>query len=411
METKLFFSFLLVLIIAFGNSCKVSRIEKTGTFDSTHIDFNQAPFFPIAIYTWCADIVTDTKGLELDILKSAGFNLIDVKFKDTARNKYLKFMDRCKSKGINIIVEGNTEEATRGSNDPLFFKSIVNNYGSHPTLFGFSISDDANNGKYPISDLSALHANIKKWDANAHYTVCSTYPRYKRADERGINPAGFFGVTDLLFFQTYPIGGWAQYSNPPEFTPEEELYQNEADCFMLQAHNTNNRPWVTTPQTFSWSYFHKDREHRLPSKNELRNIIYVGLNNGAKGVIYYELHIPEDTSMKRPEIKLYNNDSLWGEIKAVNAELELLKDVFMLGKRTKFTTLSWTSASYWTYKGATYVVVANLDKTSQQRVDYAIPASGTLSNVFAERPGTLSYANGKLTGIIPAKQVQVFKIN
>lgn len=121
----------------------------------------------------------------------------------------------------------------------------------------------------------------------------------------------------------------------------------------------------------------------------MRNIVYVGLNNGAKGVIYYELHIPEDTITIRPEIKLYNNDSLWDEIKAINAKLTLMKDVFMLGKRTKLTTLFWTSASYWTFNGATYVVFANLHKTSPQSVEYKINASGGLSNVFANRSGIL----------------------
>lgn len=411
MKAKVYLGILLIAVIALLSSCKVSRIEKAGASNSKYITVKRAPFFPIAMYTWCADIATDTKGSELDILKSAGFNLIDVKFNDTTRIKYLEFLDRCKSREIKVLVEGNTEATTRGSNDPLLFKSIVNNYRSHPSLFGFSISDDANNGKYPIANLSALDSSIKKWDGSAHYTVCSTYPRYKRADERGVNPAGFFGVTDLLFFQTYPIGGWAQYSNPPEFTPAEELYQNEADCFTLQAHNSNDRPWVTTPQTFSWSYFHKSREHRLPSKDELRNIVYVGLINGAKGVIYYELHIPVDTSIRRPEIKLYNNDSLWGEIKAINAELELMKDVFMLGKRTKLTTLFWTSASYWTHKGATYFIVANLHKTATQWVEYAIHAPGALRNVFSNRSGTLSYANGKLSGEIPPKHVQVYKID
>lgn len=411
MRAKVFLCISLVYVMAFLSSCKVSRIGKSGTSNVSYITVKDAPFFPIAMYTWCADIVTDKKGLELDILKSAGFNLIDVKFKDTARNKYLEFMDQCNSRNIKVIVEGNTEEKTRGFNDPFFFKSIINNYTSHPSLFGYSISDDANNGKYPISNLLALDSRIKKWDANAHYTLCSTYPRYKRADERGVNPAAFFGVTDLLFFQTYPIGGWAQYSDPPEFTPAEELYQNEVDCFTLQAHNKDDRPWVTTPQTFSWSFFHKNREKRLPSKDELRNIVYVALNNGAKGVIYYEFHIPADTATKRPEIKLYNNDSLWNQIKIINAELDVMKEVYMLGKRTKLTTVSWTSASYWTYKKATYIVVANLHKTALQSVEYAIPASGVLSNVFADQPGTLSYANGKLSGQIAPKHVQVYKIN
>jgi hypothetical protein len=402
---------LLVATVCVAVSCSVIQQERHTYAKESFIKVDNAPFFPIAVYAWCPDILTDIGGLELDKLKSAGFNLIDVKFKDTTSNKYLDFLDRCKSRDISIIVEGNTEEATRGSNDPLFFKSVIDNYTAHPSLFGFSISDDANNGKYPLSNLSTLHTRIKQWDKNKHYTLCSTYPRYIRADPSGINPAALFGITDLLFFQTYPIGNWAQYSNPAQFTPSEELYQNEVECFTLQAQNVNNQPWVTTPQTFSWSFFHQNREERLPTTEELRNIIYVGLNNGAKGVIYYELHIPKDTITGRREVKLYQNDTLWKEIAVINKELDFMKNVFMLGKRTKLTTISWTSASYWTYQGATYVIVANLHKTDSQHVDYAIPGFGLATNLFAQRQATLAHANGRLTGKVPPKEVQIYKIN
>ena len=374
------------------------------------IKINDVPFFPIAIYTWCPDIVSNSADSELDILKGAGFNLIDVKLKDTTQNKYLEFMDRCKLRGINVMLEGSTEEATRGSNDPAFFEALIKNYGTHPALFGFSISDDANNGKYPISDLIALNKIVKEWDKNRHYTVCSTYPRYKRADYRAVNPAAFFGVTDLLFHQNYPIGNWAQYSDPPEFTPDEELLQNELECYLLQSYNITDRPWVATPQTFSWSFFSENKKLRLPMADELRNIVYVSLMNGAKGVIYYEFHIPSTPFGNHQEVKLYENDSLWNEIKIINSELKTLQDVFMFGKRAKFTTLSWTASSYWTYEGATYVMVANLHKTAFQHVEYAIGASGILQNVFSGREGTLKYADGKLSGEIPAKQVQVYKI-
>ena len=83
----------------------------------------------------------------------------------------------------------------------------------------------------------------------------------------------------------------------------------------------------------------------------------------------------------------------------------------MFGKRNKFITLSWTSASSWEYKGSTYIVVANLHKTSPQHVEYEINATGTLSNFFKDRSASLSFANKQLTGIIPPKQVQVYKIN
>jgi hypothetical protein len=402
--------FLIACVLTIIGSCSNSVKKEQEVSDGTDITFNGTPYFPIAMYTWCPDIVSDTTAAELDILKHAGFNLIDVKFKDTAQGKYLSFLDRCETRNIAAIIEGNTEAATRGSNDPLFFKAMIENYSTHPALFGFSISDDANNGKYPIADASSLNTSIKKWDKNAHYTICSTYPRYKRADYNAINPAGFWGVTDLLFFQTYPIGSWAQYSNPPEFTRDEELIQNELDCYLLQSYNTENRPWVTTPQTFSWSFFGDYKEFRLPSTDELRNIIYVGLMNGAKGVIYYELHVPSTPYGDHQEVKLYDNDSLWAEIKAINAEIKTLQNVLMFGKRTKFITLSWTAASCWTHEGKTYVVVANLHKSTPQSVEYKIGASGSLSNLFENRKGTLSYSNGILTGQIAAKQVQVYRI-
>ena len=162
-------SIYLLVIFIYAVSCRetvkdANPANPANTARSNNIELNGQNFFPIAIYTWCPDILIDTGRNELNILKEAGFNLIDVKLKDTLKDKYRDFFDNCKLRDINIIIEGNTDEATRGYNDPLFFKSMISNYGYHPSVFGFSISDDANNGKYPISNLKSLDSNIKKWD-------------------------------------------------------------------------------------------------------------------------------------------------------------------------------------------------------------------------------------------------------
>ena len=122
MRRRLLLGFSIGVVTVFGISCKVLPREKQDIYSDTSIKLNRSSFFPISMYTWCPDIITDSSNTELDILKSAGFNLIDVKFRDTSKNKYLGFMERCKLRGINLLIEGNTEEATRGSNDPLFFK-------------------------------------------------------------------------------------------------------------------------------------------------------------------------------------------------------------------------------------------------------------------------------------------------
>jgi hypothetical protein len=222
--------------------------------------------------------------------------------------------------------------------------------------------------------------------------------------------------------EMYPIDNPAENEFENEvnfFGKEEELLQNEKVCSEFQSANTKNIPWFALVQAFNWANYPEGKHQNIlkaayPTPDELRNIVYAGLINGAKGVLYYEWHNPGEAIngiVYNAVYKLFENNELWNEVRILNVELKILKDVYMSGDRTKLLCDNeWITASYWTFKDAIYVIVANLHRTQAQPFSYAINVAGKLSNVFKYRKVTLSYAEGKLMGNIPARQIQVCKI-
>jgi hypothetical protein len=413
MKTKLNYRvvvFLLILTAALSPaSIKAQRAQKV--FKGANLTFNGTPFFPLGVYNVCKDIQTDSlNNSELDLLKNAGFNLISQYNVPTgdpvAVNRFRSFMDRCNSRGIFILANGPTKN-----------RSTVDAYHLHPALFAYAIGDDANDGRLPPAAAKTLDNTFKEWDSTAHFTYIANLPHYNEALEPG---SDYFTSCDIIGLEMYPIDSWAENTNTNPFNPftkEDELLQNEIDCSALQLSNKENRPWLEIPQAFTWANYSEGNDGRksakLPTPDELRNIVYVGFINGAKGLIYYEFHNPGRVRNKveSPGYKLYATDSLWNEVKSVNAEVKTLQKVYMFGHRTKIQANPWTSAAYWIYEGSTYVIVANLNRTQAQPFSCAINVAGKLTNVFHNRKESLFYTDGKLSGNIPARQVQVYKIN
>ena len=395
---------LAMIYAAVFTSCQnsINAQETQNVSKGNNLTFRGVPYFPIGIYNHGSEIVSDKFNTELNLLKDAGFNLIHGKFlwDSTSVKNNLDFMDRCNARGISILLEGVEED-------------VVKLIHLNPSVFAYIISDDANNGNHPVQDVLADDAKVKGWDSNAHFTYSAVYPRYKNANPGSSDPADYFTSCDLLGLEMYPIDSWAENSNPPDFVKSDELLQNEKDCNAFQSGNKSNRPWLAIPQTFSWASHSSGNDGRqtakLPTPDEFRNITYVGLINGAKGVIYYEFSHPGDKNT--PAFKLYKHDSLWNEVKTVNTELKELQNVYMSGNRIKLPTDNvWISASSWSFDGATYVIIANLHKTLAQNTNHTFEAKGELTNVFPNRAATLTFLNGKLSGSIAPKQVQVYKI-
>jgi hypothetical protein len=385
---------------------KNTNPETNSTLD---ISIKGLPTFPIGIYNHCTDIITDQSSRELDLIRDAGFNVLS-QYNLPTTDKVLvtsfrSFMDKCLERGISILANATA---------PL---SLVDAYHSHPTLFAYSIGEDVNDGRLLPDETRHLNLKFKDWDIN-HYTFIPFLPKYNTI----IDPADYLGSCDIIGIELYPIDNPAAKvsENPVDpFTKENELLRNEKDCAEFQMANQQDTPWFALTQVFSWANYPEGNPQgqnsaAYPTPDELRNIVYIGLINGAKGIFYYEWHNPGEVRGEKvyhKEFKLYSNEPLWSEVKLLNSELKTLQDVYMFGQRTKLQgNTDWLSASYWLYEGSTYIIVANLHRTETQTFSYAINAAGKLSIVFKYRKGTLSYAEGKISGRIPARQVQVYKI-
>jgi hypothetical protein len=179
-----------------------------------------------------------------------------------------------------------------------------------------------------------------------------------------------------------------------------------------------DRPYWILPQTFLWP------GSRVPTPAEYRNLCYVGLINGAKGVmswsIYHRVDPPEVRAKKKAEGKpaweewyLPDSHELWAECGAVGKELKAIAPFILDGKRTKLTEGTDISAALWVKDRDALLIVANLSETTGRAVALTLPkeVNGELKAAFPERASSLTRSDGKLQGEIGKCEVQVYRIS
>ncbi len=374
---------------------KIKQEEKT-------IQFEGKPFFPIGFYYY-PDNVADADNSELDLLIESGFNTIHIDIKDTSN--CMHFFDLCQKKGIKIIAQFGSGFGHYSMGDVSFLPV----YKNHPALLGWSIADDANNGKYTIDSIAIRQKIVKSQKANLP-TFLSVYKNH----EKGISktPEELLRTGDVLSYEMYTIDNWGQAMGA--FTKDEELLQADKEVSIFQNINLKfyNKIFVAIPQTFSWSFYTANKTAKLPTPKELRNITYTGIINGAKGVLNYTFGQKAIPDKNIADFKLPYAINLWKESVAIAHELGQLKDILLNGSRLKINNKKqkWLSLAYWKYNGKTYLIINNLHKSLPQKTNIQLLISNRLKNVFENRNASLSLKNGKLIGEIPAKEVQIYEV-
>jgi hypothetical protein len=354
--------------------------------------------FPMGMYYYPADF--DPELTQLDEIAAAGFTFIhtdltlDSSGEPIALHK--KFLEKCEALGIHVI--SSTHEGG----------STVTAYKDYPAMFAWTPADDINNGATEVATLEALKKDINTLDPERFVFLSFYYPEA----ETGFPAFDLYTpFADILAYQMYPVNHWAQAFE--YFTRDEELKQVELETFTFnQITSRLKKPFWLLPQAFPW--VREKKELEPPTAKESRNISYTGIINGVKAEMYFVF----DWLVNDPEFppnwhwQLAKNEELWSEIKAHVQETNTLQLVFLDGKRTKLLTFNeWLSAAYWSYEGATYVIVSNLNKNEAQSVNLTIPVLGTLNNMFEDRPAGLDFSTlGKLTGTIEAQDVHIYKI-
>jgi hypothetical protein len=306
-----------------------------------------------------------------------------------------RFLDKAAELGI-WVVAGHTETEAK--------LERVKKYKDHPAIIAWTLYDDANTLS-TVEHLTKMNRLVKEIVPHR-----LTYIPLGTQSRKVLMPDdGFFRCTDLIGWEMYPI------ANPNAADPGLKATETQM-ALVSRASARTKRPYWVLPQTFAWP------GSRVPTPAEYRNICYVGLINGARGVmpwsIYYKGDSPEVRARKKAEGKpawdewyLPDSKELWSECGAVARELKALTPLLLDGQWAKITDGHDVTAATWTSDKEVLVIVANLSETEAKSVSIPLPKGmvGDPHPAFKDRPAGLKQVEGRLTGQIDKAEVHVYR--
>jgi hypothetical protein len=305
-----------------------------------------------------------------------------------------RFLDKAAELGL-WVVAGHTETEAK--------LERVKKFKDHPAIIAWTLYDDANTLS-TIDHLSKMNKRIKEIVPHR-----LTYIPLGTQSRDILMPAdGFFACSDLVGWEMYPVAN--------SKSADQSLKATETQMSLVSKVAAKaNRPYWVLPQSFAWP------GSRVPTPAEYRNICYVGLINGAKGVmpwsIYYKGDSPEVQAKKKAEGKpawnewyLPDSKELWAECGVVAQELKELAPLLLDGKWIKLTDSGDVTAAVWVGERESLVIVANLSEKEAKPVSLSMPegVAGGLKPAFKDRQSGLKITGEKLTGEIGKAAIHIY---
>ena len=308
----------------------------------------------------------------------------------------IRFLDKAAEFGL-WVVAGHTESVAK--------LERVMKFKDHPAIIAWTLYDDANT----LSDAAHLGKMNKLVKEIVPHRL-TFIPLGTQNRDVLMPTADFFNCSDFVGWEIYPV------ASPKAADPT--LRATETQMALVQSLATKaKRPYWVLPQSFIWP------GGRAPTPVEYRNQCYVGLVNGAKGImpwsIYHRVDSAAVQAKKKAEGKpaweewyLPDSKALWAECGALASEVSTLAPLLLDGQRTKLTDGGDITAAIWQGKTESLVIVVNLSEKEAKPVSLTLPKgiTGVLKSVFPDRPTGLKWAEGKLTGDIGKAEVCVYKI-
>jgi hypothetical protein len=359
---------LLIIFVIMNNPPILYQFQYHVILHNHKITYNDQLFFPFGFYY--VDYDSSPKKLlkgqmqALENIAKAGFNVLHISMNDNlSDHKFL--LSRAKDLNMSIIQADFNLIESMG-----FIKSS-------PALLAWSIGDDINRN-YKPEEILKLHNQVKSYDHN-HSTYVSMFDSDPQVIEQ------YMHVADWVGMQSYPVANRSLDSTFYEIKSAVET--------SLQ---TQGSPIIANLQTFQWE------KQRSPTPVEVRNMTYQALIAGARGIIYYTYR---DSTWYLPE-----HSDLWEGIKSLVPEIKTLSPILIHGKLQQINTeLSNILAGVWKYKNQYVVIVINTDEFQSKQVSIKLSNGITYAKpMFENRPLGMVINSGKLSGLVKAKEVQIY---
>jgi len=320
------------------------------------------PFFPVGFIHVSSAGDDAKRSSDLRMIVAGGFNLMQAVIKpgDGA------FLDEAETFGMNILAECADAEV---------LKAAVKEFKGKRAIVGWSLAEDADNGKRLSKEVVALRKEIKAADpGRLTYITCGDH-------EKCVN---FFDGADVIGLKSFPLPA-GHLSGPGNLFTSANRAAGET-----------KRSFVGVIQ--AWA----PKGSRAPTADEVRNMTYQALVQGARGILYHA-YLDKDWDMG-------GQQDLVSGIGVVVSEIQSLRQVLLGGKLRRIDPgTADVFVGAWSFQGRITLVVVN---TSGQpkKVSITLPgeAAGGGRPQFRMPAKKLVVEGTQLMGELAAADVHIY---
>jgi hypothetical protein len=331
------------------------------------------PFFP---YGWYHVSWSFTAADRLEFLRTVGaggFNTVHASLKQM--DEWDPFLAAAEQLKVYVITEFGVD-----------MQQAILRYRDRRAVLAWNPGDEPDGQGVEPQAVLERHNRIKDWDAGVptFVTLCQPqqYSRYVQAAE-------------VIAPDPYPITSETATTD----SVYSQLSQAQVEAWRY------GRPIWAVLQCFGYDGKPGLGPWRIPTFAQVRNMTYLALLAGARGVLYYTFRDTGFDMAKQPE--------LWAQMTTLPAEIQRLEPWLLNGRRTPIETgLKDVYAGGWTLDGKTVVCVVSTARTDSRELSLELPAemTGQLESLFPKRPGALRVEAGKLSGKLGPLEVQVYEL-
>ncbi len=338
-------------------------------------------YFPIGIYT---EHVTQS---DLEDLQGSAINTImPYNIPDSTG------LDLAHSYGMNVIYSFKdffynfpyAPSVIQSEDDEVhFIKQFVQNYKDHPALLAWYMSDETPTDNRLLAHYQAV---VEADPDHPAYIV-----DYRRPD-----PYTVHHTTDIFGLDLYPVYGKSNDDVSAVSRLQREITTDllkKGQWAVVQAHNLANyeAQWGAT---------------RPPDKQEMRNMSWQYITEGAKGILFYSLFDLQQDASGKTYSELLDN------VKGVAKELENMSPVILSdaqAPQVSYPAQSWLNVAVKSFNGNTYVIAVN-NSTQTRHVSFGAPSiSGLPIHVWNEGR-TIAWSGNQFSDSFAPLAVHIYEI-
>lgn len=380
--------------------------------DSGVIRVNGEPFFPIGLY--------QVPYWDMADVKAHGFNIVD-EIQPVSHYLDRTFLDTAHRNGLWVRVavysgfswwngaHGPWEPSMREALDWAFFNDYPGDHLSpkhHPATLMWYLEDEPRFTDPPIepyyTNLRAAHDYIKVTDPLHPDMTCLYNADFGNRDSAArMKQFQMWSFPGVVAVDCYPLGS-PPAPNPYDapLTAVARWMDDLVAAMVLEGRRASPQVVIEAFQFGGW---------RMPTREQLRLMVYLAVIHGAKGVWYFCYGGAEKEGRRYgPGPGLHDFPEMWDYVADLNEELAQLAPAILsapLLTSATVTTAPITTRDRYGYSpihqtlrshdGWYYLLVANGSESQEQRVTFALQGAAPVGSVEVLFEGRVVLASGR----------------